>query len=347
MVLLALALAASQPARAQVFTYKQADLCLGLRKPVADADGNEVVVDIGQASNYVDLAIGSTISVPNLSVSQLAGSFVGYSSLQWSVLGYYIGGGAYAGYPNYTLWLSEARPSASVQSTTITREVYGSQKTMKPYIQDIFSGAQGISKAIVTSNQFNTPYFVQENITTVDNTYQQPTFLMDYWLNDTIIAGLADLQGNWDQNSLESTNPPSFTAGSDYLDLYEVRPLTDSSGNPIVDPHTGTSGPAYYLGYFQFTSGGSITFTRAASSATPPPPPPPVLSITVSGNNALISFASTNGATYTLYSTNSAGLTQPVSSWPSSPGTIAGDGTTKAFTVPLSKANSFYRVGAQ
>lgn len=344
MVLLALALAATQPGRAQVFTYKTGDLCLGIRKTGAnvDADNNEVVVDIGQASNYVSLAIGSTIPVPNLSVGQLSGCFVDFNNIQWSVTGYLTTSNFFPGYPAQTLWLSEARPSASVQSTAWTREGISSQQPVNPKIHGIFGGAQQISKYLGVSSEFNTPYFVQENLT------NSSAFLLDGYM-DYVNMGITisgQLDDTWDQGSVEATNSASFTSGSEYLDLYEVRPLTDGNGNPIVDPHTGTNGPAYYLGYFQFTSGGSISFTRAANSSTPPPPPAPVLSFTLSGTTASISFASTNGATYTLYYTNSAGLTQPVSKWPSSPTTITGDGTKKAFVVPLTSANSFYRVSA-
>ncbi|SPE58753.1 hypothetical protein SBV1_2810002 [Verrucomicrobia bacterium] len=61
----------------------------------------------------------------------------------------------------------------------------------------------------------------------------------------------------------------------------------------------------------------------------------------------MISFGRTNGATYTLYFTNSAGLRQPVAAWPFSPSTVTGDGTTKQFVDPITSANRFYRVVAQ
>ena len=81
--------------------------------------------------------------------------------------------------------------------------------------------------------------------------------------------------------------------------------------NPIVDPHTGTNGLAYYVGYFELQLDGSMTFTREAASTTVAPPPAPMLSIARSGNVSSISFLSTNQATYTLLFTNTAGLTAP------------------------------------
>jgi len=59
-----------------------------------------------------------------------------------------------------------------------------------------------------------------------------------------------------------------------------------------------------------------------------------------------ISFASTVGATYTLYYTNSAGLTAPTATWPAWPVTITGDGTVKSFQVVSTDASRFYRVSA-
>jgi hypothetical protein len=84
-----------------------------------------------------------------------------------------------------------------------------------------------------------------------------------------------------------------------------------------------------------------MTFTRAIAA-----PPAPVISITRSGTTSIIAFSSTSGATYTLYYTNSTGLQAPASSWPSSPSTIAGDGSSKSFTNTSADPNRFYRVGA-
>jgi hypothetical protein len=128
-------------------------------------------------------------------------------------------------------------------------------------------------------------------------------------------------------------------------DLYEVRPSTDAQGNPIVDPHTGTNGLAYYVGYFRLNSNGTMTFTRDIASSQSLPPPPPFLSIRRVGNTSTISFGTTNGATYTLYYTNAAGLTQPVANWPASVTTITGDGNTNSFTDSSSDPMRIYRVG--
>jgi hypothetical protein len=346
-LLAALALAGTlQPGRAQVFTYRTADLCLGIRKvgSYIDADQDELVVDIGQASNYVSMSVGSTITVPNISASQLSGSFVGYADIQWCVTGYYLGD-TYPGYPTETLWLSVERPSATVQSAALIRESTSNQQTIKPNITDILGGAKAISTQLGASNQFNTPYLVQESLQQQGSLVDD---ILDYNLNDPGEPGFADLKGTWGEGSLEATNPVSFTS-SEYLDLYEVRPLTDSQGNLIVDPHTGTNGPAYYLGYFQFTPSGSLSFTRAASSSGTQPPPAPKLSISLpsgfvaNSSKLTISFASTNGSTYTLYATNSVGLKTAVTKWPSL-GSQGGNGGVLTFQDTITTSNRFYAV---
>ncbi len=97
-----------------------------------------------------------------------------------------------------------------------------------------------------------------------------------------------------------------------------------------------------------------MSFTRGASSSSGsnPPPPQPVLTIAgslISGNGQVtstISFNTTNGATYTLYYTNSAGLNTAVTNWPSLGGSITGDGSVHSFTNSSTDSSRFFSVGA-
>lgn len=322
-------------AQAQVFVSHNADLCLGFRKTGAYAENNEVVVDLGTASNYVNLAIGTTTNISTYTAAQLTASFSSLNNLQWSVTGYQLGK-YYPNYPTDTLWLTVPRSSPTIQSQPLTRQGTSYQNTTKTPIQSIFAGAAYISQQVATSNQFNTPFFVQEAMGTYSG-HNLSTFMAS--LGDPTQGTLND---TWYQN-LEITTPGTFS-GYVRSDLYEVRPLTDSSGNFIVDPHVGTNSSAYYLGYFQFNSNGTMTFTRAAASTSVPQP---VLSMTRSGSASTISFASSSGATYTLCFTNSAGLTTPSANWPTNTTTIPGDGTIKSFTDSAGDPNRFYRVIAR
>jgi hypothetical protein len=100
------------------------------------------------------------------------------------------------------------------------------------------------------------------------------------------------------------------------------------------------------VGYFTLNPNGTMTFTRASVFA-PQPRVPKIVSITRSANVSTIFFTTTNGTfTYTLYYTNSAGLTSSVTNWPASPSTLTGDGNTDHFSDTTTDANRFYRVSA-
>ncbi len=94
---------------------------------------------------------------------------------------------------------------------------------------------------------------------------------------------------------------------------------------------------------FSFSSDGVLAFTNLASVVTPPSPQ--IVSIDRSGNTSTIYFTTTNGFNYTLYYTNSAGLTAPVSTWPSSSTTVAGNGTTTNLSDTTTDPYRFYRIG--
>src|SRR5580765_1237120 len=97
---------------AQIFTYTNNDLALGFRKTGIHQESYEAVVDIGSATNYVNLQPGTTIPVPNFIAGQLSpDSFSDLNFLSWSVIGFSKTNTVFAlpGYPNNTLWLTAPR----------------------------------------------------------------------------------------------------------------------------------------------------------------------------------------------------------------------------------------------
>jgi hypothetical protein len=334
-------LAGGMMAQAQIFTPANNDLILGFRKNAPYTENNEVVVDIGQASTYFNLGVGTTITVPGFSASQLSpGSFSTLNNLSWSVFAAY--GGGYSGYPNFTLWLTVPRANNAVRSASPTRQTSGVHQLTKTRMTSIVAGADYISSNSA-SNQFNTPSFVSESLAAYTG------HNLSTWLAGAIDPTQATFNDNWpssepNRGNIEITTPGSFNSGTVRSDVYEVRPLTTVVGTPITDPHTGTSGLAWYIGYFEFTSNGTMTFTRDAATTTPAPV---ALNIARTNNANTISFGSSSSVTYTLAFTNSAGLGTPVSNWPSLPGTITGDGTTKFFQDTTTDPMRFYRVREQ
>jgi hypothetical protein len=325
-------------ASAQPFAYTNNDLFLGFRKTGSFKETYEVVVNIGKATNYAQASAGASFGVPNFTLSQLTpGSFANLNHLNWSIFGASKTNlsNVLPGYVNNTLWLTVPRGNPAIQTTPPTRLIYTAQNTVGSQIATIGNNAAFLSSQ-TASNQYNTARYVREP---VDDPADLTAYMAD--VNSTTNS---TLQGSWQQNNLENSTPASFTTCI-VSDLYEVRPQTDAVGHPITDPHTGlTTGPAYYVGYFQFCPDGTMTFFRASATTLPAAPQ---LTVTRDGTTNYISFPSANGAVYTLYYTNSAGLTRPVSTWPTSPTTITGDGFVKTFTNSPGDAERFYRVGAQ
>jgi hypothetical protein len=334
-------LAGGMMAQAQIFTPAINDLILGFRKNAPYTENNEVVVDIGQASTYFNLGVGTTITVPGFSASQLSpGSFSTLNNLSWSVFAAYAGG--YSGYPNYTLWLTVPRANIAVRSLSPTRQTYGFQQLIKSKMTSIVAGADYISSNSA-SNQFNTASFVSESLAAYTGNN------LSTWLAGAVDPTQATFDDYWPSSepnggNIEATTPGSFNSGTARSDLYEIRPLATAVGTPITDPHTGTSGLAWYIGYFELKSNGTMTFTRDVASTTPAPV---ALNIARTNDVSTISFVSSSSVTYTLAFTNSTGLGAPVSNWPALPATIAGDGTTKSFQDTTTDPMRFYRVREQ
>ncbi len=324
-------------ANAQFFSYNlYGDALLGFRKTGAHQGTYELVINLGNITNFVALAPGTTIDITRYSPSQLSDAFPdGFQNLQWSVSAGFPGSAAWAGYPKYTLWYSLAAPDAATQSQTPSRSSGNSQGIVQKRIQGMGQGAETISSGLGATNADNSVDLIREPY--------DPNSLNDlsYFIGDTSDPTLGDFGGIALSVSVEDVVPDAFTTPQ-RLDWYQFVPIG------AVDPTTGSTGPlAYLVGYFLLSPNGTMTFTRGSTVAPPSSPPPPtVLSVSRQGNASTIYFTTTNGATYTLYYTNSAGLNAPVTTWPSLPSTVTGNGLTLSFTDTATADERFYRVGA-
>jgi hypothetical protein len=322
----------TQLAEAQPFVAHNGDLIAGFRKTGAHQANYELVVNVGNITNFEALSPGSTVAISNYVPSQLSDAFSDYNNLQWSVAAAFPGAAKWAGYPSSTIWYTIARSDERVQSQPPQRIASGGQQQTRQAILSVSLGAASISANLGTSNQDNNVFLVREPL-------NDPNDLTSF-IGDTLNSAVGDFASTL-PFSVESTTPAAFAAAA-RSDLYQSCP----SGT--TDPTTGlTTGMTYLVGYFTLDPAGTMTFTRASTNSTPPlPPPAPVLSLARSGTTTTISIQTTNGATYTLYYTNSAGLSAPVTAWSSPPSTVAGDGSTKSFTDSTTDADRVYRVGA-
>jgi len=319
-------------ANGQTFAAYNGDLLAGFRKTGSHQANYELVVNIGNITNFEKLQPGASINISNFTPSQLSAAFSDYNNLQWSIASSFPGSSRWAGFPGATIWYSVPRAAANTQSPEPARASSSAQQLTRQAIVSVGAGAASISINLGSSNLNNNAVLVREPI----NDPNDLSSFIGGALNQTIGTFQDTLAF-----SVENTTSSTFNSVA-VSDLYQSCP----SG--IADPTTGsTTGAAYLVGSFQLTPDGKMTFTRASTVAPPSPPPPTVLSLSRTANITTISFATTNGATYTLYYTNAAGLGQSVTTWPAASTTITGDGSIKSFADTTTDPDRFYRVSGK
>jgi hypothetical protein len=319
-VLLSLAglCAPEQSAQAQGFTDTSRDLILTFRKTGFDGGtvGSVVFeVDIGQASIYDNVAPGSSIPITAYSAtSQLGTLFDSLDDLSWSVGGCVpnAGDSGDPSIPTQTLWATEPRQNPSVQaSPPWSRAGSFTQGQADSKINSILDNAATWAATAAPDSVTNTA-------TAVAIPTGNP-----YNANASLGGGgnyLGTFQGDV-ENTTSSTN-----ASPSISDFYRLEP---------------GSGPGTYLGYFQLNTDGTMTFNGPSLTF----PAPSVAASTNGTGNINISFQTALNGTYTLYYTNAAGLSAPVSTWPTVSTNIIGNGSTESFQQPISGPGTFYVVG--
>ena len=312
-------------------TPSNGDLLAGFRKTGINQENYEVVANIGNITNFLALSPGSQLTISRYTPGQLSpNAFSDFNNLQWSVFGTFKVVGTWDGFPIYTVWLTMPRQDPNTQTQPFPRYGESDQAPMRQWILGVGVGAAFISSSGV-SNVNNTAYLVREPSGDAQHA-------LTVYIGDPNDPTIGDFNGTLPV-TVENNTSDSFTSPT-VSDLYQFCPSGD------LDPVTGqTQGLTYYVGNFQFNPDGTMSFTRASTnSVVIPPPPPRILAVTRNANVSTISFTTTNAATYTLYFTNAAGLTAPVSSWPVS-GTVAGDGTAKSISDTSTDPIRYYRVG--
>lgn len=337
-------------AQQQFFTYNQyGDVLVGIRRP-----GNatyEVVADFSNVLTFVGLPVGTVTNITVFSTNNLNDAFgaSSYSNLQWSVLASFPLSASWSNYHSGTLWFTLPRTDPSTQTTPPVRQTASLNQTAKNDIVSIGNNAgQNISpllygKSTNSDNDFEVLLEPVGNNDPGGANYGNEVY--SYFVAEKSFPGSAsdtesDFGGSFPY-SVENVTPASFSSAT-VSDFYQYVPTG------FADPTSGlTSGNATYLGYFTFYPNGTMTFTRQSSSSGggTTPPPPSVLTISrVNGTNT-INFTTTNGATYTLYFTNSSGLKSPLASWPTVPTNVTGNGSINSFIDVTTDSNRFYLIG--
>ncbi len=323
------------------------DLLAGFRKTGAHQGTNELVVYLGNVTNLLALPLGSTITMSNIPPARLTEAFSSdYTYLQWSVFGasYELSSPwstPLGNFPQSTLWYTLPRTNASIPTLPRSRFATSAQAEAATSINSIGNGANTISTQLPGgTNADNNTVLVREPF---QQTYQ--AFDLTTFMGDSQNPVTGDLGGNVFDFNIEQITPNPFST-SVRSDLYESAPAPSSRPpTPYVDPVSGSSSSVYYVGYFDLSPAGVLTFTRDAGGSTPPPPPPaPMLSINRNGNINTVSFGTTSGATYTLLYTNFAGLTSALGDWPTLGSPVPGTGGAMNFTDTTTDPGRVYSV---
>ncbi len=317
-------------AQAQYFQYaSHGDLLAGFRKP--GAGSYELVVNVGNVTNLLALSSGSVLPITAYSPAQLSDSFSSFSNLQWSVSATVVGapGSDWDGFAPSTIWYTLPREAAGVATSAPLRLSSHNQASISSLIDSIGNNAFLISLGLGTTNTDNNSTLVQEP--------SGGTRSLSTFMGDLLNPSVGDFYGEM-PTSVENTTPSDFSSAV-VSDLYQSVPAG------YADPNSGTaSGAAYYVGSFALNPDGTMSFTRASSALTPPAPS--ITSVVRSGDTSTIYFTTASGSfTYTLYYTNSAGLSAPLSNWAASPTTLTGDGSIGHLSDITTDTDRLYRIG--
>jgi hypothetical protein len=133
---------------------------------------------------------------------------------------------------------------------------------------------------------------------------------------------------------VEQITPSNFrTAGSPVRsDFYQ---LLQNGGTPNGTPGT-------YLGYFEFSTNGVMTYTSGPSAVVVPAPT--ITAFNRAGTTNVVTFTTVSGGTYSLIGTND--LTIPVASWPVISSSVTGTGSPMSITNVAADALNYYRISA-
>src|ERR1041385_1870297 len=291
------------------FQYTPRDLVFVLRK---NGGSSKVPVKAAPAANFYNLPAGQSITVSNITITQLTTAFGVLDDLSWSAAADVRTNGD-AAYPIQTLWVVSPRTDLNTQTTPWNRGSQFSQGPTGAKIDGIAIG--GVS------------YGAQQP-TGADNTSTGVIVPSGSEYSYGYFMGSGNYASTF-QGSVEVTTPSEFGASGQPVraDFYQLKPGT---------------GPATYLGFFDFNTNGVMTYT--AGPPRVPLPPPTITSVTRIGATAPVNFSTISGAHYSLRVTNSSGLSAPATTWPVSGSAIVGDGSTKSLSDTTTDPARFYRI---
>jgi hypothetical protein len=287
----------------------------------------DLVVDVGPLSAFTGLANGQSIT---LNPSYYTGTFLSYAgtnNISWSVLAAERQGS------QANIWVTRPRTNNATQSTPWPLENRGIESTAASQIDTIGNDAANIASPITTpfgvSPASDTTAVVEPEGGSLNagSSFDSYSYLM------TTVGNLGgNFWGDQQGISVEQSTATNFTSGtlSSRADFYQL----DSSTN------SGQAGT--YLGYFDLSPSGVLTFTAGVSSIAAPT----ITSIVNIGTSNIVTFTTVAGGNYSLLATNLGGLSTPRSTWPVVAGPVTGTGSPASITNSAAGGSQVYVISA-
>ena len=284
------------------------DVDAGFRKTGANQEAYEMVVYLGNITNFLAVPAGTTINITNYTRQQITNMCPNnLANLQWSVFSSFTGGAqgvsgplttTVGTFPVNTCWYTVPRASANTQTTPVGRFPNSTESSLKQAILGVNSGANVLSSDLAATNTYNNSLVVLEPVSLA------PQYLLTAYIGDNGESGNTTAYGDFggitfSSFTVENTTPSPFNSPT-VSDFY-VNVPTVSSGRPLIDPLTGSAtGTADYLGYFTLATNGTMSFTRASTVAAPT-----ISSVVAAVTNGFspfqVVFSDTSSGTITSY----------------------------------------------
>lgn len=304
-------LLAQAPLPAQTFNYTNGDLVAGFRLPGGSSD---LVVNLGPASAFENLAPRSVVPITNLAFGQLADALPTLDGVRWSVAAAMRGNYSDPHAPLQTLWVTSPCPDLFTPGLAWQRKGPFTQGTVAGQIDAIGAGA-----VIYGNSQPAGPDNTRTGIVlsaTDANSYT------------VLISASGDFSGTF-QGNAENLTPTNFVAAATASRsvLYKLVPISAAA----ID----VSGQA--IGFFDLKGDGTMTFT-----AGPPAERTLITLRQMSRGVNTVSFATTPSVYYRLRFTGA--LATPIGNWSTNGAVAIGDGTVQSLQDTNASNTRFYAV---
>ena len=298
--------------------YTVGDVLICFRKNGGGA--NDLVVDAGPVSTFTNATPNQRIPITQYAGNQLA--LIGTNSVSWSAFTWFDDSVSPAS-AQWTLFVTKARTAINTQTTPWQDKSALSQQLPAGDMSTIPPGAVDN----LSFKSVNTPSAIVEPD---DPNNTNPNYQHGQSYVGTLGPNF-DFNGDF-VGDPENTTPANFITSGTVVrsDFYQMTP-------------TSGYGVGKFLGYFEFSTDGTMTYVAYPTAA---PAVPVITSFRRSATTTTISFTTGTSGTYTLRGTNSLTSGTAKTNWPAI-SSVSGDGLIHTNTDSAADASKFYIITAQ